>query len=129
TIRREVIRLATARDLDGAEYLDLLPCDSFELQRPGVEVAPRGGEKQGRTRTDRLKRDKTKAARELLEKIGRRLEKPRHEVSPRDLTPLRAFLETPARSSVVVVGPAGAVKSAFIRAAVASAGVERPVFA
>ena len=37
-LRDEVVRLVAASDLDDVRYLDLLPCDAFQLERPPVEV-------------------------------------------------------------------------------------------
>jgi ATP-dependent Clp protease ATP-binding subunit ClpC len=121
----EVLRLAAASDLDGVAYLDLLPSASFELQRPIVEVdlersSPASGKHAAKARARR-------EAERLLEQIGRKVGPPGDSVSQRDLAELSALLESKQRLSVILVGPEGSGKSAWLRAA-AQLGT-RPLYA
>src|SRR6478736_1002305 len=112
--RSEILRLATASDLSGARYLDLLPPVSFELQRPAVEVTPERGDGKAGARARELRE-----AEKLLSQIGRKLSAPAFGLLSRPLGELRALLEADARTSVVLVGAEGAGKSAWLRAAAA----------
>jgi ATP-dependent Clp protease ATP-binding subunit ClpC len=112
--RNEILRLATASALTGAEYLDLLPALSFELLRPSVEVMRERADGKAGARAREL-RD----AEKLLEHIGRKLRAPAFALLARPLAELRALLEAEGRTSVVLVGAEGAGKSAWLRAAAA----------
>ncbi len=120
--RSEILRLATASDLSGAAYLDLLPPLSFELLRPTVEVTRERGGAQASARSREL-RD----AERLLAQVGRKLGLPAFGLLSRPLAELRALLEGKDRQGVVLVGAEGAGKSAWLCAAAALG--PRPVFA
>lgn len=116
-VRDEVQRLVAASELDGVAYLDLLPSASFELVRPQVVVdLERSREASGK---QAAKARAVRDAERLLERVGRKLGTPSDKLSERDPKPLRALLEE--RASVVLVGPEGAGKSAWLRAAAESA--------
>jgi ATP-dependent Clp protease ATP-binding subunit ClpC len=121
----EVQRLVAASDLDGAAYLDLLPSASFELVRPEVVVdLERSGEPSGK---QAAKARAVRDAERLLERVGRKLGAPSDTVLERDSNDLRAMLDSKQRSSIVLVGPEGAGKSAWLRAAAQTAA--RPLYA
>ena len=121
TVQKEVLRLAAASNLNGASFLDLFPPITFELSRPMVDVELEKGEAVGARARER------REAERLLALIGRKLGTAAHSVQARSLGELRALLESPERASVVLVGPEGAGKSAWLRAAVALGS--RPIFA
>ena len=77
-LEREVLRMAAALDLDGAEYLDLLPAGSFSLVRPEVMLRSKQAATHGEA--------KRKAALELLASIGRRVWPSTTAVMPRCLS-------------------------------------------
>jgi ATP-dependent Clp protease ATP-binding subunit ClpC len=124
-LRDEVQRLVAASDLDGTGYLDLLPSATFDLIRPLVEVdVERSGEGPGKQAAKaRARRD----AERLLEQVGRKLAAPKEKVLERDIKDLQALLDGKERLSVVLVGPEGSGKSAWLRAAAESAA--RPLYA
>lgn len=112
--RSEILRLATASDLTGSAYLDLLPPLGFELLRPSVEVRLERGAGKGSGRARELRE-----AEQLLSQIGRNLRTPTFSLLSRPLDELRALLEADARTSAVLVGAEGAGKSAWLQAAAA----------
>jgi ATP-dependent Clp protease ATP-binding subunit ClpC len=126
-VQDEVRRVIAASDLDGADYLDLLPPLSLELERPLVEVVPERSSEAAQNRPEHVERQKKQAATKLLESVGRRLSASAVEVLHRDVARVRALLDASARASVVLVGPPGAGKSALVRAALRDC--DRAVFA
>ncbi len=124
-LSKEIVRLAAASDIGGADYFDLLPTTSFELERLGVEVDREAGKERESTRRARAERQKLRAARKLLASVAQLLKPGDDEVLHRDIAGLRSLLESPSRSSVALVGPAGGGKSALMRAA--SRGLGREV--
>jgi ATP-dependent Clp protease ATP-binding subunit ClpC len=102
-----------------------LPSATFELVRPLVEVdLERHGAGAGKQAAKaRAMRD----AERLLEQVGRKLGAPKDTVLERDTKDLQALLDGKDRLSVVLVGPEGAGKSAWLRAAAES--VARPLYA
>ena len=126
SVRTEILRLAAASGLDGAAYLDLFPALTFELTRLAVDVELDPSGSMGSSKAATRARERTEAQR-LLEHVGRKLSPPAHEVLSRPLGELRALLSGEQRQSVVLVGPDGAGKSAWLRAA--AAGGSRSIFA
>jgi ATP-dependent Clp protease ATP-binding subunit ClpC len=122
-IHDEVLRLAAASDLDGTAYLDLLPAEGFELVRPLVAVELERGQAGKHAARARARRD----AEKLLEKVGRKLLAPEDAVLGRNVGELQALLDGKDRLSVVLVGPEGCGKSAWLRAA--AAATARPIYA
>ncbi|MFZ5890807.1 MAG: AAA family ATPase [Myxococcota bacterium] len=121
-VRDEVVRLVAASELDGTSYLDLLPPLSFELERPLVEVDL---ERDGKHDEQLAKR--RRQAQRLLDQIGRKVERDYEELVGRELGDLQALLMSKQPSGIVLVGPEGSGKSAWLRAAATSAG--RDVYA
>ena len=108
-LEREVLRMAAALDLDGAEYLDLLPAGSFSLVRPEVMLRSKQAATHGEA--------KRKAALELLASIGRRVWPSTTAVIGRDSSELAGLLLDERRPSGVLVGPPGVGKSELLRLA------------
>jgi ATP-dependent Clp protease ATP-binding subunit ClpC len=128
---REVERRLHASDFDGGAYLELLPPLSTSIERLEVELEI-SAEQAARASAASVAERKRREARKLLERIGR-------PMTPGGRTPLhraeataavRSLLESDERTSVVLVGPEGAGKSALVRAAVGTrtAPLSRPVY-
>lgn len=113
-VAREASRLCSARDLGGAEWLDLLPAGQLELTRPSVEL--------GSTEEKSSLATKLAAARKLLESVGRELGRPRTSLVHRDASALAASLAAKQRRSGVLLGEPGAGKTALFVAALAASG-------
>ncbi|MEZ4221670.1 MAG: AAA family ATPase [Polyangiaceae bacterium] len=105
-IRREVLRLAAARELDGFEYLDLLPSQSLTLERPQVLLKPPAHVARAE--------EKRKAALKLLQGISRPLQASLPPRVERDCSSLVSLLQDRDRPSGVLVGPSGAGKTTLM---------------
>jgi ATP-dependent Clp protease ATP-binding subunit ClpC len=120
-VRRDVARLIAARDVTPYERLGLLPGRTHALQflEIPLDQGPGGGalKKQRRELSAFLQRKRAVA---LLEEVATPLHLHRDRPAPlvgreKELRSLRALLDGPERAGVLVVGPAGAGKTALIR--------------
>ena len=116
-LSKEIVRLAAASDIGGADYFDLLPTASFEFERLRVAVDRDAHEGGASTRRARAEQQKIRAARKLLASVAKLLKPWGDEVLHRDVSGLSSLLDSPSRSSVALVGPAGAGKTALMHAA------------
>ncbi len=130
----EIARVAAARELDPAEYLELLPPVSQRLERLRIEVTGDSPDSGGRRKSRDSKRRK-RDARRLLEEIGtplgpaaKRYKGKKHlaRTAPidligreQDLATLESLIGGKPRLSVVVTGRELVGKSALIETALA----------
>ncbi|MFO0564786.1 MAG: AAA family ATPase [Polyangiaceae bacterium] len=125
-VAREAGRLATARSLAGADFIELLPSGSNELLRLDVELD--SDRDAADSNGERARKRRTREAKELLESIGRPLRRPAHALVARDAGPLTRSLAGSTRVSAVLIGEPGSGKSLLFQAAAADA-MPRVVYA
>ncbi len=119
-VRAEVQRLVNAMTLSPSQWLDLLPAplpsvEVLHVEMPDAQVAVGNAVALARKLERHVAR---RSAREVLDHVGVPLHADKAPRSPtvgrpQELAALAALLDSPTRSSVMLVGPEGAGKSAL----------------